>query len=47
MLVSSAKSGDTDAFIELSKRNAAKVFQATYRVTGIGRMPRMRFRTVS
>ena len=33
MLVSRAKSGDTDAFVELSKRNAAKVFQAAYRVT--------------
>jgi RNA polymerase sigma-70 factor (ECF subfamily) len=28
-----AKSGDTDAFVELSKRHANKVFQATYRVT--------------
>jgi RNA polymerase sigma-70 factor, ECF subfamily len=33
MLVSRAKSGDTDAFVELSKRNACKVFQAAYRVT--------------
>jgi RNA polymerase sigma-70 factor (ECF subfamily) len=33
MLVSRAKSGDTDAFVELSKRNAAKAFQAAYRVT--------------
>lgn len=33
MLVSRAKSGDTDAFVELSKRHAGKVFQATYRVT--------------
>ena len=32
-LVSKVKSGDTDAFVELIKRNAAKVFQATYRVT--------------
>jgi RNA polymerase sigma-70 factor, ECF subfamily len=32
-LVSRAKSGDMDAFVELSKRNAGKVFQATYRVT--------------
>jgi RNA polymerase sigma-70 factor (ECF subfamily) len=28
-----AKSGDTDAFVELSKRHANRVFQATYRVT--------------
>jgi RNA polymerase sigma-70 factor, ECF subfamily len=33
MLVSRAKSGDTDAFVELSKRHANRVFQATYRVT--------------
>ena len=33
MLASRAKSGDTDAFVELSKRHANKVFQATYRVT--------------
>ena len=33
MLASRAKSGDTDAFVELSKRHASRVFQATYRVT--------------
>jgi RNA polymerase sigma-70 factor (ECF subfamily) len=33
MLASRAKSGDTDAFVELSKRHADRVFQATYRVT--------------
>jgi RNA polymerase sigma factor (sigma-70 family) len=33
MLVSRAKSGHTDAFVELSKRHANRVFQATYRVT--------------
>ena len=33
MLASRAKSGDTDAFVELSKRHANKVFQATYGVT--------------
>jgi RNA polymerase sigma-70 factor, ECF subfamily len=33
MLVSIAKSGDANAFVELSKRHANKVFQATYRVT--------------
>ena len=33
MLASRAKSGDTDAFVELSKRHANRVFQATYRVT--------------
>jgi RNA polymerase sigma-70 factor, ECF subfamily len=33
MLASRAKSGDTNAFVELSKRHANKVFQATYRVT--------------
>ena len=33
MLASRAKSGDMDAFVELSKRHANKVFQATYRVT--------------
>jgi RNA polymerase sigma-70 factor, ECF subfamily len=33
MLVSRAKSGDTDAFVALSKRYANRVFQATYRVT--------------
>jgi RNA polymerase sigma factor (sigma-70 family) len=33
MLASRAKSGDTDAFVELSQRHANKVFQATYRVT--------------
>jgi RNA polymerase sigma-70 factor (ECF subfamily) len=32
-LVSKAKSGDTDAFVELSKRHANRVFQAAYRVT--------------
>ncbi len=33
LLVSRVKSGDTDAFVELSKRHGAKVFQAAYRVT--------------
>jgi RNA polymerase sigma-70 factor (ECF subfamily) len=33
MLASRAKSGDPDAFVELSKRHANRVFQATYRVT--------------
>jgi RNA polymerase sigma-70 factor (ECF subfamily) len=33
MLASRAKSGDTDAFVKLSKRHANRVFQATYRVT--------------
>ncbi len=33
LLVSRAKSGDTDAFVELSRRHANRVFQATYRVT--------------
>jgi RNA polymerase sigma-70 factor (ECF subfamily) len=33
MLVSMAKSGDANAFVELSKRHADKVFQSTYRVT--------------
>ena len=28
MLASKAKSGDTDAFVELSKRHATRVFQA-------------------
>ena len=32
-LASRAKSGDMDAFVELSKRHANKVFQTTYRVT--------------
>jgi RNA polymerase sigma-70 factor (ECF subfamily) len=33
MLAFRAKSGDADAFVELSKRHANRVFQATYRVT--------------
>jgi RNA polymerase sigma-70 factor (ECF subfamily) len=33
MLVSTAKSGDTEAFVELSKRHYRKVFHATYRIT--------------
>ena len=33
MLASKAKSGDTDAFVELSKRHASRLFQAAYRVT--------------
>src|SRR3984885_10984341 len=33
MLVSMAKSGDSNAFVELSKRHAGKVFQAAYRIT--------------
>jgi RNA polymerase sigma-70 factor, ECF subfamily len=32
-LVARAKSGDADAFVELSTRHANRVFQATYRVT--------------
>jgi RNA polymerase sigma-70 factor, ECF subfamily len=32
-LVSIAKSGDANAFVELSKRHADKVFQAAYRIT--------------
>ncbi len=32
-LASRATSGDTDAFVELSKRHANRVFQVTYRVT--------------
>jgi RNA polymerase sigma-70 factor (ECF subfamily) len=34
MLVSSAKSGDADAFVELSKRHYRRVLQAAYRITG-------------
>jgi RNA polymerase sigma-70 factor, ECF subfamily len=33
ILVSIAKSGDANAFVELSKRHANKVFQAAYRIT--------------
>lgn len=33
LLVSTAKSGDSDAFVELSKRHYRKVFQETYRIT--------------
>jgi RNA polymerase sigma-70 factor (ECF subfamily) len=33
MLVSLAKSGEANAFVELNKRHADKVFQAAYRVT--------------
>jgi RNA polymerase sigma-70 factor (ECF subfamily) len=33
MLVSMAKSGDANAFVELSKRHADQVYQSTYRVT--------------
>jgi RNA polymerase sigma factor (sigma-70 family) len=33
MLASRAKSGDTDAFVELNRRHANRVFQATYRLT--------------
>jgi hypothetical protein len=33
MLVSIAKSGDVNAFVEPIKRHADKAFQATYRVT--------------
>jgi RNA polymerase sigma factor (sigma-70 family) len=33
MLAFRAKSGDTDAFVELSKRHANRVLQTTYRVT--------------
>ena len=32
-LVSTAKSGDGDAFVELSKRHYSKVFGETYRIT--------------
>ena len=32
-LVSTAKSGDTDAFVELSKRHYRRVFYETYRIT--------------
>jgi RNA polymerase sigma-70 factor, ECF subfamily len=33
LLVSTAKSGDGDAFVELSKRHYRKVFHETYRIT--------------
>lgn len=33
ILASRAKSGDTDAFVELSKRHANRVFQTAFRVT--------------
>jgi RNA polymerase sigma-70 factor (ECF subfamily) len=33
LLVSTAKSGDGDAFVELSKRHYRKVFYATYKIT--------------
>jgi RNA polymerase sigma factor (sigma-70 family) len=33
MLASRAKSGDMDAFVELSKRHANRVFQTAYRIT--------------
>lgn len=33
MLVSMAKSGDANAFVELSRRHADQVYQSTYRVT--------------
>jgi RNA polymerase sigma-70 factor (ECF subfamily) len=33
MLASRAKSGDPDAFVELSRRHEKRVFQTTYRVT--------------
>ena len=33
MLASRAKSGDMDAFVELSQRHASRVFQTAYRVT--------------
>src|SRR5271155_550661 len=33
MLADRAKSGDMDAFVELSKRHASRVFQTAYRVT--------------
>jgi RNA polymerase sigma-70 factor, ECF subfamily len=33
MLAARAKSGDMDAFVELSQRHANRVFQTTYRVT--------------
>ena len=33
VLVSTAKSGDTNAFVELSKRHSNRVLQTTYRIT--------------
>jgi RNA polymerase sigma-70 factor, ECF subfamily len=33
VLVSAAKLGDTDAFVELSRRHSSRVFQTTYRIT--------------
>ena len=33
VLVSTAKSGDADAFVELSKRHYRRVFYETYRIT--------------
>src|ERR1700723_3474032 len=33
MLAARAKSGNVDAFVELSKRHASRVFQTAYRVT--------------
>ena len=33
MLASKARAGDADAFVELNKRHANAIFQATYRVT--------------
>ena len=32
-LVSTAKSGDTDAFVELTKRHSHRLLQTTYRIT--------------
>ncbi|MEA2539677.1 MAG: hypothetical protein QOH35_1043, partial [Acidobacteriaceae bacterium] len=34
LLVSAAKSGDANAFIELSRRHSAKLLNRTYRITG-------------
>jgi RNA polymerase sigma-70 factor (ECF subfamily) len=33
LLVSAAKSGDADAFVELSKRHSRRIFYETYRIT--------------
>ena len=45
LLVSTAKSGDADAFVELSKRHYRMVFHQTIESPEIGRMRKMRFRT--
>ena len=33
VLVSTAKSGDANAFVELSRRHSSRVLQTTYRIT--------------